>query len=162
ASRDSKVLRALQKESIIRSFDASMLTREMRTSCLNANYYYDSAKIHWMLLDRWGENHPAKSIEDRISIRCTVNGCACDSFTPGKRQLRCCDKCHHGWVLHDDQALFLFSDSNADHHRVQRRYLPRKYILMPRDISATGREGQNLKYWISWSTAAFSPQGLNL
>ncbi|XP_029055521.2 uncharacterized protein LOC114882724 isoform X2 [Osmia bicornis bicornis] len=34
------------------------------------------------------------------SIRCTVNGCSCDSFTPGKRHIRYCDRCHHGWVLH--------------------------------------------------------------
>ncbi|XP_051165121.1 zinc finger protein basonuclin-1-like isoform X2 [Leptopilina boulardi] len=34
------------------------------------------------------------------SIRCTVKGCSCDSFVPGKHYLRCCDKCHHGWVLH--------------------------------------------------------------
>ncbi|XP_043478890.1 uncharacterized protein LOC122509142 isoform X2 [Leptopilina heterotoma] len=34
------------------------------------------------------------------SIRCTFKGCSCDSFVPGKRHLRCCDKCHHGWVLH--------------------------------------------------------------
>ncbi|XP_057322560.1 uncharacterized protein LOC130665941 isoform X2 [Microplitis mediator] len=34
------------------------------------------------------------------SIRCTLTGCTCDSFTPGKRHLRYCDKCHHGWVLH--------------------------------------------------------------
>ncbi|XP_076227443.1 uncharacterized protein LOC116434688 isoform X2 [Nomia melanderi] len=34
------------------------------------------------------------------SIRCTVNGCNCDSFTPGKRHIRCCEKCHHGWVPH--------------------------------------------------------------
>ncbi|XP_023290325.1 uncharacterized protein LOC105700428 [Orussus abietinus] len=34
------------------------------------------------------------------SIRCTANGCSCDSFTPGKRHLRYCGKCHHGWVHH--------------------------------------------------------------
>ncbi|XP_014483287.1 PREDICTED: uncharacterized protein LOC106748885 [Dinoponera quadriceps] len=34
------------------------------------------------------------------SIRCTVNGCACESFTPGKRHLRYCENCHHGWVPH--------------------------------------------------------------
>ncbi|XP_015600801.2 zinc finger protein basonuclin-2 isoform X2 [Cephus cinctus] len=34
------------------------------------------------------------------SIRCTVNGCSCESFTPGKRHLRYCGKCHHGWVPH--------------------------------------------------------------
>ncbi|KAK9305175.1 hypothetical protein QLX08_003695 [Tetragonisca angustula] len=34
------------------------------------------------------------------SIRCTVNGCSCDSFTPGKRHIRYCDRCHHGWVPH--------------------------------------------------------------
>ncbi|CAL7945358.1 unnamed protein product [Xylocopa violacea] len=36
------------------------------------------------------------------SIRCTVNGCSCDSFTPGKRHIRYCDRCHHGWVLHGE------------------------------------------------------------
>lgn len=30
-------------------------------------------------------------------------------------------------------------------------YLPRKYILM-RVIYQPGRQGQNLKYWISWSS----------
>ncbi|XP_020708467.2 uncharacterized protein LOC105686793 isoform X2 [Athalia rosae] len=44
------------------------------------------------------------------SIRCTVNGCSCDSFTPGKRHLRYCDKCHHGWVPH---ALARLSSSNG-------------------------------------------------
>ncbi|XP_031784400.1 uncharacterized protein LOC103316520 isoform X2 [Nasonia vitripennis] len=34
------------------------------------------------------------------SIRCTVNGCTCESFTPGKRHLRCCENCRHGWVPH--------------------------------------------------------------
>ncbi|XP_066590870.1 zinc finger protein basonuclin-2-like [Prorops nasuta] len=34
------------------------------------------------------------------SIRCTVNGCSCESFTPGKRHIRYCGKCQHGWVLH--------------------------------------------------------------
>ncbi|KAL2712354.1 la-related protein Larp4B-like [Vespula squamosa] len=33
----------------------------------------------------------------RKSIRCTVTGCTCESFTPGKRHLRYCGKCHHGW-----------------------------------------------------------------
>ncbi|KAK0073400.1 hypothetical protein PV325_009773, partial [Microctonus aethiopoides] len=68
ASRDSKV-RAVQKESIIRSFDASMLTREMRTSCLNANYYYDSAKIHWMLLGRWARE------KSKSRVCCAVKNC---------------------------------------------------------------------------------------
>lgn len=34
------------------------------------------------------------------SIRCTVNSCCCESFTPGKRHLRYCENCHHGWVPH--------------------------------------------------------------
>ncbi|XP_044020120.1 protein split ends-like isoform X2 [Aphidius gifuensis] len=34
------------------------------------------------------------------SIKCTANGCTCNSFTPGKRHLRYCDKCQHGWVFH--------------------------------------------------------------
>ncbi|KAG5311628.1 BNC2 protein, partial [Acromyrmex insinuator] len=38
--------------------------------------------------------------EVKTSIRCTVNGCSCESFTPGKRHLRYCENCHHGWVPH--------------------------------------------------------------
>ncbi|KAL0126072.1 hypothetical protein PUN28_004882 [Cardiocondyla obscurior] len=39
------------------------------------------------------------------SIRCTVNGCSCDSFTPGKRHLRYCENCHHGWVPHERNII---------------------------------------------------------
>ncbi|XP_011504690.1 PREDICTED: hybrid signal transduction histidine kinase L-like [Ceratosolen solmsi marchali] len=41
------------------------------------------------------------------SIRCTVTGCTCESFTPGKRHLRCCENCRHGWVPHDDMIRIL-------------------------------------------------------
>lgn len=34
------------------------------------------------------------------SVRCTVSGCSCVSFTPGCVQLRSCDRCGHGWVAH--------------------------------------------------------------
>ncbi|XP_018913909.2 zinc finger protein basonuclin-2 isoform X2 [Bemisia tabaci] len=34
------------------------------------------------------------------SIRCTVPGCACDCFTPGKLHIRYCETCNHGWVPH--------------------------------------------------------------
>ncbi|XP_050520890.1 zinc finger protein basonuclin-2-like isoform X3 [Daktulosphaira vitifoliae] len=34
------------------------------------------------------------------AIRCTVPGCMCDCFTPGKLHIRFCDACGHGWVPH--------------------------------------------------------------
>lgn len=34
------------------------------------------------------------------AIRCTVPGCVCDCFAPGKRIIRSCDTCKHGWVAH--------------------------------------------------------------
>ncbi|XP_050442594.1 zinc finger protein basonuclin-2-like isoform X2 [Adelges cooleyi] len=34
------------------------------------------------------------------AIRCTVPGCVCDCFTPGKLHIRFCDACGHGWVPH--------------------------------------------------------------
>ncbi|XP_015117299.1 zinc finger protein basonuclin-2 [Diachasma alloeum] len=70
------------------------------------------------------------------SIRCTVNGCTCDSFTPGKRHLRYCDKCHHGWVLHALARLSthpaVFQPSGGDVATVP-RYTGRE------DKSAVGR-----------------------
>ncbi|XP_017784271.1 PREDICTED: zinc finger protein basonuclin-2-like isoform X2 [Nicrophorus vespilloides] len=34
------------------------------------------------------------------AIRCTVPGCNCECFMPGKRHLRYCETCKHGWVPH--------------------------------------------------------------
>ncbi|XP_067381089.1 zinc finger protein basonuclin-2 [Channa argus] len=34
------------------------------------------------------------------SIRCTVSGCSCVCFKPGSAQLRSCERCGHGWVVH--------------------------------------------------------------
>ncbi|XP_014250160.1 zinc finger protein basonuclin-2 isoform X2 [Cimex lectularius] len=34
------------------------------------------------------------------SIRCTVPGCSCECFTPGKLHIRYCETCSHGWVPH--------------------------------------------------------------
>lgn len=42
------------------------------------------------------------------SIKCTANGCTCNSFTPGKRHLRYCDKCQHGWVFHGKHSSLDF------------------------------------------------------
>ncbi|XP_076231361.1 uncharacterized protein LOC143177372 [Calliopsis andreniformis] len=56
--------------------------------------FLDSSKIH-------GQTPTIST-----SIRCTINGCTCDSFTPGKRHIRYCEKCHHGWVPHDDSHGF--------------------------------------------------------
>lgn len=34
------------------------------------------------------------------AIRCTVPGCTCECFTPGKLHIRYCEGCSHGWVPH--------------------------------------------------------------
>ncbi|XP_039291648.1 zinc finger protein basonuclin-2-like isoform X2 [Nilaparvata lugens] len=34
------------------------------------------------------------------AIRCTVPGCSCECFTPGKQHIRFCENCSHGWVPH--------------------------------------------------------------
>ncbi|XP_065165402.1 zinc finger protein basonuclin-2-like isoform X2 [Atheta coriaria] len=34
------------------------------------------------------------------AIRCTVPSCSCECFIPGKRHLRYCETCKHGWVPH--------------------------------------------------------------
>ncbi|XP_046677757.1 zinc finger protein basonuclin-2-like isoform X3 [Homalodisca vitripennis] len=34
------------------------------------------------------------------AIRCTVPGCTCECFTPGKLHIRYCESCSHGWVPH--------------------------------------------------------------
>ncbi|XP_033181623.1 zinc finger protein basonuclin-2-like [Mastacembelus armatus] len=39
------------------------------------------------------------------SVRCTVSGCSCVCFTPGRAQLRSCDRCGHGWVAHALEKL---------------------------------------------------------
>lgn len=36
------------------------------------------------------------------AIRCTVPGCGCECFVPGKLQLRQCESCRHGWVAHGE------------------------------------------------------------
>ncbi|KAK3776089.1 hypothetical protein RRG08_046756 [Elysia crispata] len=34
------------------------------------------------------------------AIRCTQPTCSCECFAPGKKSLRYCDTCSHGWVSH--------------------------------------------------------------
>ncbi|XP_067127731.1 zinc finger protein basonuclin-2-like isoform X2 [Centruroides vittatus] len=52
------------------------------------------------------ENHPIDGAMHRtslvmdVAIRCTSPNCPCDCFSPGKCQLRICDTCRHGWVVH--------------------------------------------------------------
>ncbi|XP_063955980.1 uncharacterized protein LOC129261718 isoform X1 [Lytechinus pictus] len=36
-----------------------------------------------------------------VMYRCTLPECDCEEFTPGKTQLKTCDRCKHGWVAHD-------------------------------------------------------------
>lgn len=36
------------------------------------------------------------------AIRCTVPECSCECFVPGKRHLRYCETCKHGWVPHGE------------------------------------------------------------
>lgn len=36
------------------------------------------------------------------AIRCTVPECNCECFVPGKRHLRYCETCKHGWVPHGE------------------------------------------------------------
>jgi len=42
------------------------------------------------------------------AIRCTVPGCMCDCFTPGKLHIRFCDACGHGWVPHGKWTNLVF------------------------------------------------------
>jgi len=49
-------------------------------------FYYDKKKNYWFTFPQ--------------AIRCTVPGCVCDCFTPGKLHIRFCDACGHGWVPH--------------------------------------------------------------
>ena len=43
------------------------------------------------------------------AIRCTLPGCPCECFSPGKTVLRVCESCKHGWVAHGKFSLNLFS-----------------------------------------------------
>nr|XP_012140858.1 PREDICTED: uncharacterized protein LOC100875938 [Megachile rotundata] len=63
-------------------------SRCLHSDAPKGSEFLDSSKIH------------GQTPTICTSIRCTVNGCSCDSFTPGKRHIRYCDRCHHGWVLH--------------------------------------------------------------
>ena len=36
------------------------------------------------------------------AIRCTLPGCPCECFSPGKTVLRACETCKHGWVAHGE------------------------------------------------------------
>jgi len=46
------------------------------------------------------------------TIQCTVAGCSCECFAPGKNKLRMCDTCEHGWVVHGKLSVFLFTVNN--------------------------------------------------
>uniref|UniRef100_A0A671PSG8 Zinc finger protein basonuclin-2 n=1 Tax=Sinocyclocheilus anshuiensis TaxID=1608454 RepID=A0A671PSG8_9TELE len=35
-----------------------------------------------------------------VVVGCTQAGCPCECFLPGQTQIRSCDRCAHGWVLH--------------------------------------------------------------
>lgn len=41
------------------------------------------------------------------AIRCTLPGCPCECFSPGKTILRVCDTCKHGWVAHGKLMLHM-------------------------------------------------------
>ncbi|XP_022915248.1 zinc finger protein basonuclin-2-like isoform X2 [Onthophagus taurus] len=45
-----------------------------------------------------GRNFQAPTI--CTAIRCTIPTCNCECFVPGKRHLRYCETCKHGWVPH--------------------------------------------------------------
>ncbi|XP_071316036.1 zinc finger protein basonuclin-2-like [Trachinotus anak] len=47
------------------------------------------------------------------SIRCTVSSCSCVCFKPGSAQLRSCDRCGHGWVVHALEKLQAQPSSNC-------------------------------------------------
>ncbi|GFO36524.1 Zinc finger protein basonuclin-2 [Plakobranchus ocellatus] len=38
------------------------------------------------------------------AIRCTQPTCSCECFAPGKKSLRYCDTCSHGWVSHGSDS----------------------------------------------------------
>ncbi|GFR76592.1 zinc finger protein basonuclin-2 [Elysia marginata] len=40
------------------------------------------------------------------AIRCTQPTCSCECFAPGKKSLRYCDTCSHGWVSHGEYYCF--------------------------------------------------------
>ena len=39
------------------------------------------------------------------AIRCTLPGCPCECFSPGKTVLRACETCKHGWVAHGEYII---------------------------------------------------------
>ncbi|XP_016359879.1 zinc finger protein basonuclin-2-like [Sinocyclocheilus anshuiensis] len=41
-----------------------------------------------------------KMKEEAQVVGCTQAGCPCECFLPGQTQIRSCDRCAHGWVLH--------------------------------------------------------------
>ncbi|XP_054288879.1 zinc finger protein basonuclin-2-like isoform X2 [Macrosteles quadrilineatus] len=49
---------------------------------------------------RPAEPHLALAPTICTAIRCTVPGCTCECFTPGKLHIRYCESCSHGWVPH--------------------------------------------------------------
>ena len=62
------------------------------------------------------------------TIQCTVAGCSCECFAPGKAKLRMCDTCEHGWVVHGKPNKL---DFNAEKNiyinsfkQLVRRYFP--------------------------------------
>ncbi|KAK2863391.1 hypothetical protein Q5P01_002924 [Channa striata] len=51
----------------------------------------------------FGVRRMAPDIEE--SIRCTLSGCSCVYFKPGSAQIRSCEHCGHGWVVHALEKL---------------------------------------------------------
>ncbi|XP_059486968.1 zinc finger protein basonuclin-2-like [Neocloeon triangulifer] len=64
------------------------------------------APLNWASVASWFLRPPPPRLSNghasplNTAIRCTVPGCPCDCFVPGKLQLRQCDSCKHGWVPH--------------------------------------------------------------
>ncbi|XP_059486973.1 zinc finger protein basonuclin-2-like isoform X2 [Neocloeon triangulifer] len=54
----------------------------------------------WFLRPPAGRPANGQASPLNTAIRCTVPGCVCDCFVPGKLQLRQCESCRHGWVTH--------------------------------------------------------------
>ncbi|CAH0562607.1 unnamed protein product [Brassicogethes aeneus] len=51
------------------------------------------------------------------AIRCTVPNCSCECFVAGKRHIRYCETCKHGWVTHALDKLgmrHLFTNSASE------------------------------------------------
>uniref|UniRef100_A0A8C2CDC4 Zinc finger protein basonuclin-2 n=1 Tax=Cyprinus carpio TaxID=7962 RepID=A0A8C2CDC4_CYPCA len=52
------------------------------------------------LLKRDEESTTLKMKEEIQVVGCTHADCPCECFLPGQTQIRSCDRCAHGWVVH--------------------------------------------------------------